>query len=455
MVERFCPDTNFFLHARAPQELPWSELTKSESDVELLLLDEVLEELDNRKHLGNQRVARRARKLLKQLDPLFKGEMEAVVVRPSGPRVVFRFAPEVPICRENPHGLNLDKADHRILDECLAVAAELGEAITFLTNDRRPFKTAQRLGLPSQLTPDTWLLAEEPDEQGKEIQRLKEEIRQLTQRLPQVDVALLVDGKPVERLEGTVQRFRPHTEQSLDEALGEVIARHPPEHHLMHGSFPTTNDHDWERYLDQRREWAEQVRNVLDGSPRWLTLQRGLFNAELVLHNAGSAPAEGLVVRLEVEGPLRLVNLERHADILRKAKLTLPAAPELPSATSQFMESFRHPQMPSIHAMGRMPAFPMPRGAKDPRLLYWDHGHETLTESISAECEDFRHGMGQFIGPIALFAREPDVDRLEGCLRVIYSARNLPQPVSKTFPIALDVVWMDPQEATYALIMSS
>src|SRR5690606_20377614 len=227
MAQRFCPDTNFFLHARAPQELPWSDITPAKR-VDLLLIDEVLEELDNRKHTGNQRVARRARKLLEKLDPLFEGQIE-VVLRESNPRVAVSFAPTLPARRDNPHGLNLDKADNRILEECLAVVEVLGKDVIFLTNDRRPFKTAQRFGLPSRRVPDDWLLVEEPDEQGKENQRLKEELRRLTQRLPQVELALLVNGEPVERLEGTLQRFRPHTEDSLREAMNVVIRRYPEE----------------------------------------------------------------------------------------------------------------------------------------------------------------------------------------------------------------------------------
>ena len=451
MAQRYCPDTNFFLHARAPQELPWSDITQADS-VELVLVDEVLEELDGRKHLGNQRVARRAKKLLEKLDPLFEGEAE-VVLRQSRPRVSVRMAPVSSGLRVVPQGLNLDKADNRILDQCMAAADALGEQVVFLTNDRRPHMTARRLGLPSLRIPDTWLLAEEPDEQGKEIQRLKEENRRLTQRLPQVEVALLVDGKPVERLEGTVQRFRPHTEESLEEAVDVVIRRHPEERRGIPGSIVITRDLDWERYQDERREWLGKVRDVIDGFPRWLTLQRGLFNAELVLHNAGSATAEGLVVRVEVEGPLRLVNLGRHEELLEKGTVALPKPPALPTATGIFMQGLLQARADSVAQLARMPVFPTPQMARDPLSLYWDRGRDVLTESMSAECEDFRHGLGEFVEPIALFARDPDTPRLEGCLRVVYSARNLPQSVSKRFPIALDVEWVEADEASRELLM--
>lgn len=451
MVQRFCPDANFFLHARAPEELPWSDITQAKR-VDLVLVDEVLEELDNRKHTGNQRVARRARKLLKKLDPLFEGQIE-VVLRESNPRVAVSFAPTLPARRDNPHGLNLDKADNRILEECLAVVEVSGEGVIFLTNDRRPFKTAQRLGLPSRRIPDDWLLAEEPDEQGKENQRLKEELRRLNQRLPQVEFALLVNGEPVARLEGTLKRFRPHTEESLGETVDVVIRRHPEERRGIPGSIVVTRDLDWERYQDERREWLIKVRSFIDGIPRRLTLQHGLFNAELVLHNAGSATAEGLVVRVEIDGPLRLVNLRRHEELLETCALTLPEPPALPTATSIFTQTLRHSHGDSIARLARMPVFPTPPMARDPLSLYWDRGRDVLTESMSAECEDFRHGLGEVVEPIALFPPKVETSRLEGCLRVSYSARNLPQPVSKRFPIALDVEWADAAEATHQVLM--
>ena len=144
-----------------------------------------------------------------------------------------------------------------------------------------------------------------------------------------------------------------------------------------------TRDLDWERYQDQRREWLGKVRGVLDGFPRWLTLQRGLFKAELVLHNAGSATAGGRGVRVEVEGPLRLVKLGRHAELQESAALDLPQPPALPTATGIFMENLRRSRLDSVAQLARMPSFPTPQVARDPLALYWDRGRDVLTESMS------------------------------------------------------------------------
>lgn len=91
-VQRYAPDTNFFFHAKSPDQLPWQEMT-SAGRVELIVLDEVMRELDRHKSNGNSRSAKRAREAFTKLDPLIDDELEEVVIRSSGPQVVWRLAP--------------------------------------------------------------------------------------------------------------------------------------------------------------------------------------------------------------------------------------------------------------------------------------------------------------------------------------------------------------------------
>lgn len=451
MVERFCPDTNFFLHARAPQELPWSDITQADS-VELLIVDEVLEELDSRKHLGNQRVARRAKKLLEKLDPLFDGA-EEVVLRESKPRVGVRLAPALPANRDSPHGLNLDKADGRILEQCQAVGAALGEEITFLTNDRRPFMTAQRLGLSSLRIPDTWLLAPEMDERDRELAKAQAEVRELRNRLPKLQLDVCVHSQPVQHIEGSLPRDPSHTAAFLEEAVELVEQRYPAADRAAAALAIGTTKEAWQEYEKKRAAWLAKVKQIIERHPNAMNISHGVFSLTIEIENLGNAPAEGVVMEVALEGQgLYFMNPAEHRVALEGQELTIPSPPARPTARPLIGRAIqaRQAAMSASPLVSRARA-PQPR---DPTQFTWADGSELLYQTTTGTCPDFRHQVGVVRRRMWLYTIGGDHPPV-GRLKIRCSVKNLPQKLERVFPIALNYEWRDSEDATRRMIHSS
>src|SRR5690606_31289752 len=106
---------------------------------------------------------RRAKAAFKTLDPLIDDDEQEVVVRKTGPRVVWRLAPDLPGDRAWPTQLDPSSADGRIVEQALAVRQLVGD-LALLTHDRLPRRLAKTVGLDRQRVPDEWLLPPEPDE---------------------------------------------------------------------------------------------------------------------------------------------------------------------------------------------------------------------------------------------------------------------------------------------------
>lgn len=210
-MQRYAPDTNFFLQFKLPEELPWAELTNAD-DIELIVLAEVLGELDKHKNGGNERRAARSRSTLQRLRPLIVTDQETIELRKQGPRVVYRLAPDLPVERAKPATLDISTADGRIVEEALACKAVMGD-LALLTHDSLPMLTARRHGLPIAPLPETWRLPPERDAKDKEIAGLKAELAAWTARAPDIAVQMGGADESVECIEGNLTRYAPLSRQ--------------------------------------------------------------------------------------------------------------------------------------------------------------------------------------------------------------------------------------------------
>jgi hypothetical protein len=449
-VQRYAPDTNFFFHAKSPDQLPWQDMT-SASRIEVIVLDEVMRELDRHKSNGNSRSAKRARDAFTKLDPLIDDELEEVVIRSSGPQVVWRLAPFLDPSRSKPGVLDLSTADGRIVEQAYAVQQAVGN-LAFLSNDRLPRRMAKAVGLASQKLPDAWLLDPETDERDKEIAKLKEELNAWSKRSPQIVVELTRDEEPIERIEGAVRRYRPLPDEFIADAMQSIELRHPEESTNVAGQITVVREAAVAKYQQERREWLEKVKDYLKRQPNRLNLEKGLVKLALTISNSGGAPAEGLSVKVWVEGPMMLVNGRMRDKIFTPGPRSfLPSPPKLERYSA--FEMLRQPAFPDhvsmVHDLIRMP----PR-ARDPDGFYWDYEKDELwCKSVEGTCQDFRHQVHEVEVPVILFFPVDAEKEPRGCLHVRWSARNLPKPIEKKYPIRLEFDWQDTEDEVGPLLI--
>jgi hypothetical protein len=451
MLQRYAPDTNFFLQFKSAQELPWREITEADT-VELVVLDEVLRELDSHKSSNNRRRSRRAREAFKTLDPLIDDDESEVVVRNANPRVVWRLAPLLPVNRAKPAELDVDSPDGRIVEQALAVRDVLGGQLALLTHDRLPRRLAKMVGLDRQRLPEGWQLTQEADERDQENARLKAELKTLANQLPRIELMVLDEGKSVERIEGRLLRYAPLSDEFIAQAMSIVERRHPEESTLTPGSVTITRYADVLSYQRKRREWLDDVKDRLERHPSHLTFRHGLRDVELVLRNDGFAPAEGLTVEVLVEGTIRLMNSSKHEQLFSGPfTFGLPSPPKLESSMD-LRSRWAGGDRDIINRLHNFDHLMPPAPARDPRKFYWEYDDEGFVSAgVTGSCGDFRHQVHEARLPLKLFAPCDAEGEPEGCLRVRYSAKNLPKPVERVFPIRLQYQWEDSEAAVKQL----
>ncbi|MGV7183341.1 PIN domain-containing protein [Xanthomonas axonopodis] len=447
-IQRYALDTNFFLQVKAAETLPWGDLTRA-TRVELYLLDEVMGELDRHKSNGNSRAARRARGIFGKLDPLIDGNIDELVVKEGGPQVVWLLAPFFDSNSIKPSGLDLSTADGRIVEQSFALQQALGDVV-FLTHDRLPRRIAKSIGLLCEKIPESWLLEPEKDERDKEIAKLKDDLKALNNRFPQVEVQLVQNDKEIDCIEGVFYRYRDLSEEFLDDATDIIENRFPEESAEIPGQVTVTRQSSLLAYQQARREWREGVRERIGKLPARLNFDQGLLALKIAVKNTGGAPADGLTLEVRLEGTMMLVNHKKKEKWLTsEVRFTPPAPPKLERYSgSEWYERQTPPDLSGLHR-----SFQTPPSPRDPNGFYWDYDEDAIfCKSAEGSCGDFRHQMREVEVPIILFLPQGESEP-KGCLRIRWSARNMPKVFEKKYSIKLSVDWYDSEDAVGRLVI--
>jgi rRNA-processing protein FCF1 len=120
------PDTNVFLHFRLFDEVPWLDVLQATS-VQLVVPLVVLQELDDKRNSHNNRLRRRARKVLSRLEPLLTRSSDVSSVA-AGITIEALIENDVGIAADG-------SADSRILETCKALTSIAGARVTIVTGD--------------------------------------------------------------------------------------------------------------------------------------------------------------------------------------------------------------------------------------------------------------------------------------------------------------------------------
>jgi len=448
-VTRFAPDTNYFLHARHAKELPWLEISNADQ-IEIIVLGEVLAELDRHKSGGNSRRSRRAREAFQLIDPLIDDDAEEVEVRSDPPRVVWKLAPTLDASRVRPSVLDLSTPDGRIVEQAFAVKELLGGDLALFTHDRLPRLLAKSIGLSCQRIPEHWLLPPEADEKDKENAKLREQLRALSSRAPEIKVDLLDGEDPITRIAATMPRYEPLPVDVLDDAVAIVLSRNPVEQINIPGQISVVTDYARIKYTGERSKWETEVRRYLERQPARLNLMESVCSYTLRIRNTGFAPAEAVEVDVWVEGALRIVNHQKNELVSRLKFFKLPSAPQLERSSAYDPFSYLRSPQNFANVIPKMPPL-----AREPSRFYWDYEDELFCEGLAGSCQDFRHQVAEVDLPVVLTQPEAVSGAPTGCLRIRCSARNLPTALEWSFPIRLEYEFQDSEDAVRDLLLNT
>lgn len=454
MTAIFAPDTNFFLQCKPPDQLNWSLVTQDTSVV-LVVVKEVRRELDRHKSGGNERRAKRARRIASQLRNLTVEHREEWVLTPEGApiRVALARAASLDPNRSKPAVLDLIFADERIVEEALAASlAQFGGKLTLLSHDMVPLESAQEVGLSAMSIPDEWLLDPEPNEQVDELRRLKGRVTALEGLAPNLSIGL-EDG--LDRIETVLDYFPPLSTAFVSSAMAAIRGRHSS-HGPQLGDPRTSvaaayanmtmaaSASQWGRYSSEYAKWLEKVEERLGRFHHFLNYKAAGHRIVWRITNTGASGAERVVVDMDALGDFYFENPEAERAALVKPFSWPPEPPQ-----SSLIEALRNPLAFGNYSPLKHPAFhfPTPVFNRDRHEFYWDYSPKKVPIHCRGQCEDFRHGLQDETIGMVIRMKQPSDRVVEAALRVLVSAGNLPQPMTRHVPVVIRPTIRDTEQA--------
>jgi hypothetical protein len=223
----FFPDTNFFLHFKDPQEIPWSAVT-ADDHVRLIICANTQRELDKKKFELKGRALRHARKWASIIGEILDTETPKEL-RPNRPRVTLELHLERQKGWSAPPELDAAVPDDAYVADVLAYIDATGNTeCALLTADTGPRGKAKRHGLRalSAWQPD-WELPEETDERDKKINHLEQQLTAAQKVGPAISATTKIGELAVREITVEVTRYPALTEPEIAALLAELEMSHP------------------------------------------------------------------------------------------------------------------------------------------------------------------------------------------------------------------------------------
>jgi hypothetical protein len=259
-------DTNVSLHYPPLAHIDWCKVCGVD-EVTLMFSLASIDELDDKK--SDPVFAEKARQRIKEIDASEgKGEIR------QGVRIEV-YAASIR-SRDFAATLDPERGDERIVQYAIAFRDRESKTIAIITEDKGMKIRCMAHGIDTFTPPFNQRLADPQSEDKKEIQRLKKEIADVTNRLPKLEVTANAIGK----------LSRP-TLHDVDGALTKIKKE-------MERYSPQTNyeDHRFVRFFQDTKAWIELQNRILDESARTVTIN-------FKIANVGRAPANRINVEIQ------------------------------------------------------------------------------------------------------------------------------------------------------------
>lgn len=437
-------DTNCFIQLRDLKDLPWKELLPAATTIVIVVASVVMDELDAKKHDRNQRVRNRARLALNLINEASRADGMELALKTSAKLGVMLRLSEV----GRLDWASLPQLDPTRPDDILVAEVMQSECVggkVLLSHDTGPRIRARRCGLEALEVPDGWLLPDDPDEDTREIARLKRENETLRNCFPRIEAVWQIGGEAVEQVTIERLRLRSLTEPEIRELTTAYLDANPREKGVFYPSSGFSigletglTQGDFERYSAEYNKFAETIPHFFEKLHTLVEQASPMTPIEFRLLNSGSATAEGLTVDFQTADDWLVFGDEEDAVRYYGMRASAPKPPLSP----------RLKKAGEVSEMARglfsRDLRPRPR---DPTGFYWEHRPAAIDHRGSLRCEEFRakdvHEQTVWIYPWS-------EDRQTAKLALEVHASNLSEPVPTEVgltTVEAEVEWSDPRVA--------
>jgi hypothetical protein len=141
-------DTNALMHYQRPDEIPWAEVLGAPA-VRIILPIRVIDELDNKKYTGSDRMSRRADLAIRALRQ-HSGDLH------PGSAATLPDGTTLEVFLDDPDHMRIANPDEELLFRCLLLQRAIGRTVTIVTGDLGMQLRADALGLGQAEIPDKY-----------------------------------------------------------------------------------------------------------------------------------------------------------------------------------------------------------------------------------------------------------------------------------------------------------
>ena len=494
-------DTNLFIQCRALAELDWSAWA-SFDEVHVIVSRPVQREIDYRKNKGSDRVGDRSRVTNRMFKEIIKSDKDHMVIRDAGPCVKLYIKPEYNPDFDLAERLDYGERDDEIIGTISTFKKQNPDAdVRLLTDDGTPMATARSLQIAVAEIPEAWLLPPETTEAEKKLNTVQAELARLKKAEPQFRIGCLdAAGKPVERLEYSLERFEALTEAQLSGLMTRIAERFPmatdfgpreTAERQPSGNFaallafkqvfvPAT-DEEITAYREKHSQWLKSCADILRDYHLTLNHQFGPLAFCFVAVNDGVRPGKDALITIEAKGNFLIMpppykadedDDEENTDAENPARsIELPRPPTPPRGTwrNEHMTAFdalhrtlgdfgsvggrydiglleRSLMMPSLHNIRPL--------HRDPNSFFYKPERPMQpAPSFDLECEQWRHGNEEqgFPGEIHFMRDEVSV---AGALECEIHAENLSASALLRVPVRITVTQVSVSERAELLVQA-
>lgn len=518
------PDTNIFIQCQQlDQNLDWSTWEHFDA-IELIVTRPVIEEIDRQKQgkntrplaeddqvppTSNSRIEKRARAATALFKKFFENENRCVEIRSSAPRVTLFLRQDLKPDPSLKDELDYRRPDDRIVGIIHAFkASSCSTDVRFLSDDIGARLSADAHRIASESPPAKWLNTT-PDEGAD----LKEQLSWYKKQEPQFEIFCEKDQelkashlesnsnthrptRHVDKLDIEASCYAPLPTERVDELVLQIRTHFPisnefwsPEtKSLEQTSFPPGASQPgllssllspeglqsaFEYQTHSYPEWIKQCERTLLNLHSTLEEYVNRFSFMFRVTNAGTRPAENVLVHIQATGGIALMATDGHYP-LNNATLNTPPVPPI-EPIPRILKSL---STQKYTANVTLPFSHIPSMYSISDVFSWQPKRpKAHTDSFKLECPLWRHRTDPHIFPgevirqpsLNLFTNNsgmhwdnprlfwdkktgPAQGPFEGELVCTIHATNLTQPAIKKVPVKISVVQKDTNEVAEDLV---
>jgi hypothetical protein len=348
MHKKIYLDTNIFLHCKPFDQIDWLEIVSADSAT-IVIPPITLRELNKHKDSHSRaHMRKRAGEVIKRLSVFLNSGPNALIRE----KVFISFEDRDPTIDFSVHQLNPNVQDDYLIASIIMNKQELPtDHIILVTSDLGLTLVAKagRQGIDTVRMPEILQLAEEPDPFEKEIKQLKQQILEMSSRIPKLTLTYQDGNQYV--------RFKFHKpiileQQEIDQKINEFTQKFQKREQIEKDAFTqlSTNKpetiariapralmdiipkEEIDRYINDAENYIRSYMNYMTRCTEYENLKNRTIRVDILLANDGTSPAEDVDINMHFPDGFQILEVDKFPNP--------PRPPELPSEPMTTFEKY-------------------------------------------------------------------------------------------------------------------